>query len=109
MKAARTGKWKVTSLRMRGFFLSGESKREKSPISARINRSHTDTHAWDRSNGRLHFVHDGLNGSFNIFDFGVQFTNQANRVCCNSRDLAGMTEPTEERAAFRMVSAISWP
>ncbi len=30
--------------------------------------------------GRLHFVHDGLNGSFNIFDFGVQFTNQANRV-----------------------------
>lgn len=78
VKAARTGKWKVTSLRMRGFYLASRS--ERNHLFSQDNRSHTDTHAWDRSNGRLHFVHDGLNGSFNIFDFGVQFTNQANRV-----------------------------
>ena len=44
------------------------------------NSSHTDALTWDSGNGRLYFVHDGLNVVFNIFDFGIQFTNQANCV-----------------------------
>ena len=42
--------------------------------------AHADTHAGDSSNGRLYFVHHGLDSSLNVLDLGVQLVNQADRM-----------------------------
>ena len=70
--------------------------------------AHAAANAWDRGNRRVQFVHDGLDRSFNFFNFSIQFPNEADGML-QFRDLAGILEPMERLAASRISTAISLP
>ena len=48
------------------------------PDLSQDHSTHLDSNAGDRGNGRIQFIHDFLDFRFNVIDFPVQFSDQAN-------------------------------
>ena len=53
--------------------LVGRIKAEKVTDFGQDHSAHAVSNAWNGGNGRVQFIHNGLDRSFNFFDFGIQF------------------------------------
>ena len=60
--------------------LSGESKRVKSPTSARIMAAMRNPQPWDSGDRRMKLIHNGLDLLFDFINFTIQFTDEPDGV-----------------------------